>query len=73
MNVIRLYNDNAGETRNELGAEIQDTFGRYIRPIIKEAATNGLCLRDLESLLTDEIRVTIAEETLRRAIKLRKN
>lgn len=69
---IRLYNDNPGETRNELGARIQDAFGDFIRPVIKEAASQGMCLRDLESLFHSEISCTIAEEILRRAVRIRK-
>ena len=67
----RLFNDNGCETPNAAGRLWQLDISNAIRLMVKEAVENNLSLRDLQTLVIDEISVTCAEERLRKGIKER--
>ena len=67
----RLFNDNGCETPNEMGRKWQDDISNTIRLMVKEAVRDGLSLRDLQTLVCEEISITCAEERLRKGIKER--
>lgn len=67
----RLFNDNGCETPNEAGWKWQKDISDTIRLMVKEAVENNVSLRDLQTLVIDEISVTCAEERLRKGIKER--
>jgi hypothetical protein len=68
---VRLFNDNGCETPNEAGRKWEDDISDTIRLMVKEAVENNISLRDLQTLVIEEISVTCAEERLRKGIKER--
>jgi len=68
---VRLFNDNGCETLNEAGWKWQKDIFDTIRLMVKEAVEDGISLRDLQTLVIDEISVTCAEERLRKGMKER--
>jgi len=67
----RLFNDNGCETPNKVGRMWQDDISNTIRSMVTEAVRDGISLRDLQTLVIDEISVTCAEERLRKGMKER--
>lgn len=67
----RLFNDNGCETPNDAGRLWQEDIANTIRLMVQEAVANGVSLRDLQTLVIEEISVTCAEERLRKGIKER--
>jgi hypothetical protein len=67
----RLFNDNGCETPNDAGRlwlnDIHETF----RVMVQEALEHNVSLRDLQTLVVEEISVVCAEERLRKGLKER--
>lgn len=68
---VRLFNDNGCETPTEEGRRWQDDVSNTIRLMVKEAIERDISLRDLQTVVIEEISVTCAEERLRRGVKER--
>ncbi len=68
--MIRLFNENGCETPTDSawGKIVSDA----IRPMVKDAVDAGISLRDLQTLVIEEVSVLCAEERLRRGIAERK-
>lgn len=68
----RLFNDNGGETYTETGNKIADEVRGSTLELIHYCVKNNICLRDLQTLIFDEVAVTCAEERIRGGIRQRK-
>jgi hypothetical protein len=67
----RLFNDNGCETPNEAGRKWQNEISDTIRLMVREAVEGGFSLRDLQTLVIEEMSVTCAEERLWKGVKER--
>lgn len=68
----RLFNGNGGETYTETGNKIAEDVYQFTKELVDKAVSLNVCLRDLQTLVYDEVAVTCAEERLRDAIRQRK-
>ena len=70
--MTRLFKDNGCETMTLEG----ETFSAYVVPVIRTliqtALNNGLSLRDVQTMITEEAAVTCAVERLRRGLNERR-
>jgi len=67
-----LFNDNGGETYTETGNLIADKVRQFTDDLVVNANTLNVCLRDLQTLMFDELSVTCAEHRIRAGIRGRK-
>lgn len=67
----RLFNDNGCETPNDAGKQWQMDIANAIRTMVKTAVETNVSLRDLQTLVMEEISITCAEERLRKGLKER--
>jgi len=66
---VRLFNDNGCETRSNLGEKYSDGIRDAFEPLLGQALLEGVSLRDLQTLLFEELSSRLAEERLRRGLK----
>lgn len=69
---VRLFNENGGETYTATGNCFADDIHRWAKDLVGQANALNVCLRDLQTLIFDEVAVTCAEERLRAGIRGRK-
>lgn len=67
----RLFNDNAGETLTPDGQRWSATVETILHPLMKKAVEEGISIRDLTTVVMDEIAVLTAESLIRKGIKER--
>lgn len=66
---VRLFNDNGCETPTPKGEEWIDFIRINLTPIVEKAVQDGLALRDVQTLVNEEISFACAHARLRRGIK----
>lgn len=67
----RLFNDNACETPNDLGHHVSTEIRNIMIALIKDAIDCKMSLRDLQTIVFEEVSLLCAEERLRLGIKER--
>jgi hypothetical protein len=65
----RLFNDNGCETPNSTGLRWKEAISITIGRLVSEAAADNVSLRDVQTLVMEEISITCAEERLRKGIE----
>lgn len=69
--MIRLFNENGGETRTEAGNAYSGEVYFHLLELIQRARMLGYSLRDAQVLITDELNCLIAEELIKAGVKER--
>ena len=70
--LIRLYNDNPGETMTEKGIDFDRRITAALSPIIADEVSQNVSLRELETVVRTAASCDIAVACLRKAILSRK-
>ena len=70
--MIRMFNDNPGETMNAHANHFSNLLRGVLLPIIKAASAEGMSLRDLKILAMEEVSILCAEEILRNGLASRR-
>ena len=68
----RLFNDNGGETLTPDGHIWREKVSAALRPLMTAATREGVSIRDLTTVVMDEITVLTAENLLRKGMEERK-
>lgn len=68
----RLFNDNGGETLTPEGHIWSVDVAAALRPLMAKAVAEGVSIRDLTTVVVDEITVLTAENLLRKGIEERR-
>lgn len=68
----RLFNDNGGETLTPEGHFWSVDVAAVLRPLMAKAAAEGVSIRDLTTVVMDEITVLTAENLIRKGIEERR-
>ena len=66
---VRLFNDNGCETPTPKGEEWIDLVRNYLTPIIEKAVKDGIALRDVQTIVNEEVSFACAHARLRRGMK----
>lgn len=69
---VKLFNDDAGETLTEAGGVWAKDIGEILKPLMQKATKENICLRDLTTLVVEEISLVAAETRLINGINFRK-
>ncbi len=67
----RLFKDNGCETLTDEGESWSELTSSYLRALVDKALQEGISLRDLTTVVIDEITVLTAENRIRKGIKER--
>lgn len=65
---VRLFNDNGCETLNNDGNVFADLVHDALKPLVSKAVKDGVSLRDLTTVVFEEISVLNAEWRIRKGI-----
>lgn len=68
--MIRLYNDNPGETLNVWGHSWAIKVRSAMRDLIKQADAENVSVRDLTTMVVDEITLCSSESRIEKVRKL---
>lgn len=68
----RLFNDNGGETLTPEGHLWSVDVAAALRPLMAKAVAEGVSIRDLTTVVMDEITVLTAENLIRKGIEERR-
>ena len=67
----RLFNDNVGETLTIDGHIWSENVASILRPLMMKAVRESVSIRDLTTVVIDEISVLAAENLIRKGIEER--